>query len=68
MLDPRQEFSAPEHRRYAAECRRLAAIAQPPAKAIPRQPANRDWLSTVVNQVRKSSRRERRLVTTLAHR
>jgi hypothetical protein len=72
MLEPR-EFSTPEHKRYAAECRRLAAIAQPLVKAVPRKsttvrrkPVHTDWLGAVVNQFRKPSRRERKLIPTWA--
>ena len=71
MLEARDEFSTPEHRRYSAECRRLAAVARPPERR-PTQKPMAEWLGTIVTQFRKNDfrkgRRARKLFTTLAHR
>jgi hypothetical protein len=68
MFDPREEFSTAQYRRYSAECRRLAAIARPPAKRGVRKPTPSDWFGAVANQFRAPAKRERKLVTTWAHR
>jgi hypothetical protein len=73
MFEPRQKFATPEHRRYAAECRRLAAIARPLAKPVGRKPApssrqhNSDLLGLLAAPFR-APKRQRKLATTVADR
>ena len=77
MLDPRHEFSTsfstPEDSRYAAECRRLAAMARPMTKAVARKRAasrlqNIDWSGWMATQFRAPPRRQRKFAATWAHR
>ena len=75
MLDPRDEFWSAEFRRYAAECKRLASAAQPPATAVEQKrklrlsPRPAEWLGTIARQIHKpGSRRQRKLVASSAHR
>lgn len=76
MLDPRDEFWTAEFRRYAAECKRLASAAQPPATAVePKRkrklrlsPRPAEWLGTIARQIHKPARRQGKLVTSSAHR
>jgi hypothetical protein len=73
MLEPRQEFASPEYKRYAAECRRLAAIAKPLPKAAARKPEpasklrSTDWFGLFGAPFR-APKRGRKLAATLAHR
>jgi hypothetical protein len=61
MVDQREEFSTSEFRRYAAECRRLAAAARPQPKPVARKPRAADRFGAIINQFRQPRRRSRKL-------